>query len=86
MSPEVFEAGSKYFKALAISLPDNFANERETRKLQTELVKNQAEYVLKTFDLATATEEQLRFIPAESVPPALVWKSSEHEDNGRGLF
>jgi len=47
---------------------------------------NQAQHVLMSFNLATATEEQLRFIPAESVPPALVWKSSEHEDNGRGLF
>jgi hypothetical protein len=42
--------------------------------------------VLKTFDLATATEEQLRFIPGESVPPALVWKSTEQEDNDRGWF
>ena len=53
MSPEVFEAGSKYSKALAISLPDNFANERGTRKLRTEIVKNQAENVLNTFDLTT---------------------------------
>jgi len=44
------------------------------------------EYVLKTFDLATATEEQLRFIPAESVPPALVWKPSEHENTERDWF
>jgi hypothetical protein len=56
------------------------------RKLLNEIIKNHAEYVLKTFDLAKATEEQLRFIPAESVPPALVWKPSEHEDNGRGWF
>jgi hypothetical protein len=56
------------------------------RKLLNEIIKNHAEYVLKTFDLATATEEQLRFIPGESVPPALVWNSTEHENNGRDWF
>ena len=86
LSPEAFVAVSNYIKALPMPRPHSFANGREMRKLLNEIVKNQAEYVLRTFDLATATEEQLRFIPAESVPPALVWKSSEHEDNGRGLF
>jgi hypothetical protein len=56
------------------------------RKLLNEIVKNQAEYVLKNFDLATATEEQLRLIPGESVPPALVWDSTEHENNERDWF
>jgi hypothetical protein len=66
--------------------PHSFANGREMRKLLNEIIKNQSEYVLKTFDLATATEEQLRLIPGESVPPALVWKSTEQEDNDRGWF
>jgi hypothetical protein len=56
------------------------------RKLLNEIIKNHAEYVLKTFDLATATEDQLRFIPGESVPPALVWKPNEHENNERDWF
>jgi hypothetical protein len=86
LSPEAFVAVSNYIKALPMPRPHSFANGREMRKLLNEIIKNQAEYVLKTFDLATATEEQLRLIPGESVPPALVWKSSEHEDNGRGWF
>jgi len=28
----------------------------------------------------------LRFIPGESVPPALAWKATESEDNERGWF
>jgi AAA+ superfamily predicted ATPase len=86
LSPEAFVAVSNYIKALPMPRPHSFANGREMRKLLNEIVKNQAEYVLKTFDLATATEEQLRFIPAESVPPALVWKSSEHENTERDWF
>jgi len=83
LSPEAFVAVSNYIKALPMPRPHSFANGREMRKLLNEIVKNQAEYVLKTFDLATATEEQLRFIPGESVPPALVWKSSKHENTER---
>jgi hypothetical protein len=86
LSPEAFVAVSNYIKALPMPRPHSFANGREMRKLLNEIIKNHAEYVLKTFDLTTATEEQLRFIPGESVPPALVWKPSEHEDNGRGWF
>ena len=86
LSPEAFVAVSNYIKALPMPRPHSFANGREMRKLLNEIVKNQAEYVLKTFDLATATEEQLRFIPAESVPPALIWKPSEHENTDRDWF
>jgi hypothetical protein len=56
------------------------------RKLLNEIIKNHAEYVLKTFDLTTATEEQLRFIPVDSVPNALVWKPTEHENTERDWF
>jgi SpoVK/Ycf46/Vps4 family AAA+-type ATPase len=86
LSPEAFVAVSNYIKALPMPRPHSFANGREMRKLLNEIVKNHAEYVLKTFDLATATEEQLRFIPGESVPPALVWNSTEHENNERDWF
>jgi hypothetical protein len=34
---------------------------------------------LSNFDLSTAIEEQLRMIPVQAVPPALIWWSSEHE-------
>jgi AAA+ superfamily predicted ATPase len=86
LSPEAFVAVSNYIKALPMPRPHSFANGREMRKLLNEIVKNQSEYVLKNFDLATATEEQLRLIPGESVPPALVWNSTEHENNERDWF
>jgi hypothetical protein len=86
LSPEAFVAVSNYIKALPMPRSHSFANGREMRKLLNEIVKNQAEYVLKNFDLATATEEQLRCIPRESVPPALVWKATERENNDRGWF
>ena len=86
LSPEAFVAVSNYIKALPMPRPHSFANGREMRKLLNEIIKNHAEYVLKTFDLTTATEEQLRFIPGESVPPALIWKPSEHENTERDWF
>ncbi|CAB4710804.1 MAG: AAA family ATPase [Actinobacteria bacterium] len=86
LSPEAYVAVSNYIQALPNPRPYCFANGREMRKLLNEVVKNQAVYVLNNFDLATATEEQLRLIPGESVPPALVWKSTEHKDNGRNWF
>lgn len=73
-------------EALPMPRPRSYANGREMRKLLNEIVKNQSEYVLKNFDLATATEEQLRFIPGESAPPALVWKATQHENNERVWF
>ena len=84
LSPEAFVAVSNYIKALPMPRPHSFANGREMRKLLNEIIKNHAEYVLNNFDLSTATEEQLRLIPGESVPQAPVWTATEPEDNGRG--
>ena len=86
LSPEAYVAVSHYIKALPIPRPHSFANGREMRRLLNEIVKNQAEYVMKNFDLSTVTEENLRMIPGESVPPPLIHKANKRKDSGRGSF
>jgi SpoVK/Ycf46/Vps4 family AAA+-type ATPase len=86
LSPEAYVAVSHYIKALPIPRPHSFANGREMRKLLNEIVKNQAEYVMKNFDLSTVTKEHLRMIPGESVPQPLIHKANKRKDSGRGSF